>query len=74
MTPTITAELKPWDLLHVYLIVPYQKYIRKPQPCRATTKNYISITCMKIIDPAMGWFEIVKVMAFDIDKVTARND
>ena len=29
---------------------------------------------MKIIDPAMGWFEIVEVTMYDLDEVTGGND
>ena len=36
-------------------------------------KNDI-ITCMTIIDPATGWFEIVNITKFDTNEVTAGND
>ena len=29
---------------------------------------------MKMINPAIGWFEIVKVPTFDLDEVTGVND
>ena len=29
---------------------------------------------MKMIDPAKGWFEIVKVPMYDLDEVTGSND
>ena len=29
---------------------------------------------MKMIDPAMGWFEIVEVSTYDLDKITGCND
>ena len=33
-----------------------------------------SLTCMAMIDPVTGWFEILKIMTFDLDEVTAGND
>ena len=33
-----------------------------------------SLTCMTMIDPVTGWFEIVKILTFDLDEVTAGND
>ena len=56
LPPKNVAELKPWDIVHVYLIGPYINYIRQHQTGRATTKNDVSLTYMTIIDPDMGWF------------------
>ena len=39
-----------------------------------TIKNDVSLTCMEMIDPAMGWFEIFEVPTFVIDKVTVENN
>ena len=39
-----------------------------------TINNHVSLTCMTMIYPAMGWFEIVKVSTFELDKVTDVND
>ena len=33
-----------------------------------------SLTCMTMIDPATGWFDIVEILTFDLDEVTAGND
>ena len=32
-----------------------------------------SLNCMTIIDPATGWFEIVKIPTFDLNEVMAGN-
>ena len=37
------------------------------------TKN-ISLTCMRIIDPAPGWFKIVEIPTFNLYEVIAGND
>ena len=33
-----------------------------------------SLTCMTIIDPVIGWFEVVEIPTFDLDEATAGND
>ena len=33
-----------------------------------------SLTCMTMIDPATGWFDIVQIPTFNLDEVTAGND
>ena len=60
-----TAELKPWDLVHVYLISPYSKSIRQYQPGGDIIKINVSLTCI---------FEIVKVPTYDLGEVTGIND
>ena len=61
------AELKPWDLVHVDLIVPYSKSIRQQNPGGAIICNNVSLACMTMIDPATGWFSIVEMPVFDIN-------
>ena len=59
--------------MHIGLIGPYVKSIRQQQKCGAIIKNYMSLTCMKMIDPATGWFEIVKVPSFNLEEVSKVN-
>ena len=59
--PDNIEELKPWDRAHVNLICPYIKYTRQQKLGSAIIKNNISLICMPIIDPAMGWFEIYRI-------------
>ena len=60
--------------MHVDLIGPYSKSIRQQQPGGTVIlKNYI-LTCMTIIDPATGWFNIVKISTFDLEEVALGND
>ena len=61
MPPKIIPELKLWGLVHVYLIGPYSKSIKQQQPGGAIITINVSLTCMTIINPASGWFEIVKI-------------
>ena len=37
-------------------------------------KKYLRPTCMKIIDAATGWFEIVEVAFFKINEVARGNN
>ena len=68
------ADIKPWDTVHVDLIVPYINAIIQHHQDGATINIYASLTCMTMIDPTAGWFEIVKFPMFDLDEVTGGND
>ena len=67
-------ELKSWDLVHVDLIGPYIKSIRQQNLGGAIIQNDDSLTCTTMIDPATGWFDVVKILTFDLDELTAGND
>ena len=60
--------------MRVELICTYRKYRRQQQLGGAIIKNNVILTCMTIIDPTMGWFEIIKVLKFDLDEITGGND
>ena len=62
------------DTVHVDLIGSYSKYIRKQHPGGTIIKNNISLTCMVMINPAIGWFEIFKVPTYDLDDITGINN
>ena len=74
LPPKNISELKPWDTVHVDLIGPYIKSIRQHHPCGNVIRNNSSLTCMKMIDPATGWFKIFEIPAFDLEEVTLGND
>ena len=59
LLPKNISELRLWDMVNVDLIGPYIKYIIQQQPGSAIINDNASLTCMTMIDPAMGWFEIV---------------
>ena len=61
------------DTLHLYSIDPFRNYIRKNNPGGATIKINVSLTCMTMIKPTAGSFEIVKLPAFDLYEVTGSN-
>ena len=62
------AETNPWETLCVDLIVPYT-IPRK-------TKNPLKLWCLKMIDPATGWFGISQItnkMAAEIADITEKT-
>ena len=71
--PKIIAALKLWNSVHIYLICPYSKSIRKQQPGGAIIKKDMSLTCMTIIDPTKGWFAIVEAPCFDLYELARVN-
>ena len=74
MPPKNIAELKPWYLVHVDLIGPYSKSIRQHHPGSAIIRKNVSLTCMRMINPATASFKIVEIPTFDLGEVTAGND
>ena len=61
-------------MVHIDLVVPYIKSIIQHKTGDATTSNDASLTFMTMINPATGWFEIIEVPMFYLDKVTGGND
>ena len=56
------------------MIGPYSKSIIKQQPGGDIVWKNSSLTCMPMIDPATGWFEIFKIPTFDLYELTAGNN
>ena len=73
MPPKIMEELKPWDTVHVDLIGPYSVLMKQQLPDGRTRQKEVKLTCMTMIDPATGWFEIAEVPSFDIEDVKKGN-
>ena len=74
LPPNNIAELKLWDTVHVDLIVSYSKSTGQQQPCRAIININVSLTCMAMIDPETGLFEIFEVPTFYLNELTDGND
>ena len=60
-------------MVYVSLIDPYSNYIRQHQPFGDVLHNKFSLTCIIIINPAMGWFENVEFLTYDLNEVTGSN-
>ena len=73
LPPNNIEKLKPWDTVHVDLIGPYIKSRRQQQPGGTIIRNNTSLTRIKVIDPATGWFEIVEIPTFDLQEVALGN-
>ena len=74
LPPNKISEVKMWYMVHVDLIVPYSKSIRKQQLGGAIIRNIVSLTCMTMINPISSWFGIFEVTAYDLDEVMGGND
>ena len=56
------------------LICPYSKSIIQHQLGGARIKNNFIISYMTMVDPDTGWFEIIEVPKFDLNKIMRVND
>jgi hypothetical protein len=52
--PAKEAESEPWEILCVDTIGPYKIKIKN-------SKNNYELSCLTMIDPATGWFEMVRI-------------
>ena len=74
LPPQTISELKPQDSVNVDLLGSYRKSIRQHQPGGGIIGNNLSLTCMKMINSATGWFEIVEIRTYNLDEVMGGND
>ena len=58
--PAKDAEAIPWNQLCVDLVGPYKIPINSPNKAWKK-KNFDSLWCVTIIDPATSWFEMVEI-------------
>jgi len=80
LPPKNVGDLIPWQTVHVNLIGPYSITAEKLQPDGSYKTTTLELPCMTMIDPVMGWFEIVQVPNYSsvndtqevIDKTSAR--
>ena len=74
LPPNNISELKPWYLVHIYLIGTYSKYIIQQHSCGSVVWKNVSLTWMRMIDPATGRIKNFEIPMFDLDEVTGGND
>ena len=74
LPPNNIAELKTWNAVHVNLIGLYSKSIRQHQTGNNIIKNNVSLTFMNMINTYTVWFEIFKVLMYEINVVMGVND
>ena len=61
LPPRTVGEQVPWDTVHVDLIGPYSLTAKQFQPQGHIKEVELQLTCMTMLDPVTGWFEIVEV-------------
>ena len=69
LPPKNIGELTPWQTVHTDLIGPYTITAKQIQPDGTTKEKEFHLTCMTMIDPVTGWFEIVEVPNFIIEDI-----
>ncbi|GFH49966.1 hypothetical protein CTEN210_06442 [Chaetoceros tenuissimus] len=67
-------ELVPWRTVHVDLIGPYSVTAKQIQPGGEIKEVELKLTCMTMLDPATGWFEIAQVPYYSIEEVKEDKD
>ena len=60
--------------MHVDLIVPHINSIIQQHTGGTVILKNASLTCVTMIDPGTGWFEIVEIPMFDLEEVALGND
>ena len=70
LPPKNVGDLIPWQTVHVDLIGPYSITAEQLQPDGSYKTTTLELTCMTMIDPATGWFEIVQVPNYNSEKDT----
>ncbi len=76
LPPRNVGELVPWDTVHIDLIGPYSLTAKQFQPQGKILEVELRLTCMTMIDPVTGWFEIVEVPNYiveDVENKTTRE-
>jgi hypothetical protein len=67
--PIQVKDLTPWKTVHVDLVGPYTVTTQQFQPDGSIQTKTLQLTCMTMLDPVTGWFEIVEVPNFIVEDV-----
>ena len=60
--------------MHIELIGLYSESIRQQKPCGTVIRKNAILTCMTMIEPDKGWFDIAEIPTFDLEEVALGND
>ena len=66
------GELVPWHTVHTDLIGPYSITAKQFHTDGSIVERELSLTCMTMIDPITGWFEIVEVPSYIVDDINKK--
>jgi hypothetical protein len=61
LPPKNVGILVPWQTVHTDLIGPYTISTKQFQPDGSIEDVELHLTCMTMLDPATGWFEVAEV-------------
>ena len=67
------GELTPWSTVHIDLIGPYTVTTQQNQPGGTSQEVELHLTCMTMLDPATGWFEIAEVPNFIVEDMKRKE-
>ena len=67
-------DLVPWRTVHTDLIGPYSITAKHTQPGGEIKEVELQLTAMTMVDPSMGWFEIVEVLYYNIEDIVNDKD
>ena len=73
MPPKNVGQLVPWQTVHTDLIGPYSINVKQLQPDGSIPEVDLQLTCMTILDPVTGWFEIVEVPNYIITDLQTKS-
>ena len=69
LPPKNVGQLIPWKTVHVDLVGPYSINAQQFQPDGSVETKDFQLTCMTMVDPVTGWFEIVEVPTYIVKDV-----
>jgi len=73
LPPKYVGDLVPWNTVHVDLIGPYSIDAPQFQPDGSIQTKTLQLTCMTMLDPVTGWFEIVEVPSYIAEHVKDKS-
>jgi hypothetical protein len=73
LPPKNIGKLVPWDTVHVDLIGPYYLTAKQFQPQGIIKEVELRLTCMTMLDPVTGWFEIAEVPNYVIENLDKKT-
>ena len=73
LPPKSVKDLTPWETVHIDLVGPYTLTAKQSVPGGTTIEKDLHLTCMTMIDPVTGWFEIVEVPYYNIDDIKSKG-
>ena len=73
LPPKNVGKLIPWHTVHTDLVGPYSITAKQQQVDNTIKEVELQLTCMTIIDPATGWFEIIEVPNYIIEELNTKS-